>query len=486
MGVRETVGFTERRLARLGGADLFATAYSDPIPSPDGDLLGWISDRDGRPQVFVAALPPDGEPITEPEFPLMSADAGDVQAISWSPDGAWIACQLAPFGGERTSVRLVTPDGGRDPRHRPRRGRGHPRRLVPRRAAAGRDRVPGGRRRRPGLPGRPARRHLDGAGRRPGRPGLRGQRRRAAGGGPARPPRRPPAGAGRPVDRAAHRAAARRRRERGRRPVRRHRPAALRAHRRRPRPARAARRHAARQRLGDQRATRSPSGPTTTSTWSRWTRAGCAPRWSGTWPGAARWSCSTCAPGWWSRCRPAPARWSPGPRSPGTPGRCWSPAEGPTVPPRLSRIPLDDPDGGPAEPTPLLAAEPAEVDDAGQPDPAHVPGRGRAAAVRVAVPAARRAGSAAHPALAARRPGGAGAAGVPAAVPGAGRRGRRGVRAERARLRRLRAHLRRRRRPGPPVRRDHRRAGRGRLPGRPRSWPTRPGSGCPAAPTAAT
>ena len=111
MGVRETVGFTERRLARLGGADLFATAYSNPIPSPDGDLLGWISDRDGRPQVFVAALPPDGEPITEPEFPLMSADAGDVQAISWSPDGVWIACQLAPFGGERTSVRLVTPDG---------------------------------------------------------------------------------------------------------------------------------------------------------------------------------------------------------------------------------------------------------------------------------------------------------------------------------------------------------------------------------------
>ena len=54
MGVRETVGFTERRLARLGLADAFATAYSDPIPSPDGALLGWISDRDGRPQVFVA------------------------------------------------------------------------------------------------------------------------------------------------------------------------------------------------------------------------------------------------------------------------------------------------------------------------------------------------------------------------------------------------------------------------------------------------
>ena len=112
MGVPESVGFAERRLARLGGWDFFATAYSDPIPSPDGALLGWISDRDGRPQLFVAPLPPDGGPIPEPELPLMSAAAGDVQAIGWSPDGAWIACQQAPFGGERTGVRLVSPETG--------------------------------------------------------------------------------------------------------------------------------------------------------------------------------------------------------------------------------------------------------------------------------------------------------------------------------------------------------------------------------------
>lgn len=131
--VKGTVGFTERRLARrhadLFGADFFGTekfgpdapvaqdlftpAYSDPMPSPDGTLVGWISDRDGRPQAWVAPLPPDGEPITEPELPLMAgADfSGDVQAASWSPDGTWIACQLAPFGGERTSVWLVRPDG---------------------------------------------------------------------------------------------------------------------------------------------------------------------------------------------------------------------------------------------------------------------------------------------------------------------------------------------------------------------------------------
>ena len=269
----------------------------------------------------------------------MSADAGDVQAISWSPDGAWIACQLAPFGGERTRVRLVSPDGAeiRD--------------IAPGAAAVtlgvwspggrqlGVTVFPRGRRRRPGLPGRPARRHLDGARRRPGRPGLRGQRRRPAGRGPARPARRPPAGAGRPVERPAHRAAARRRRQRGRRPVRRHRPPALRAHRRRPRAPGAARRHPARQRRGvqrlpDRRAPRRRPRPGRARPERGARRAGLERA-----TGAARSSCSTCAP---ALLEPLagrrPARWSPGRRSPGTRGRCWSPSEGPTVPPRLCRI----------------------------------------------------------------------------------------------------------------------------------------------------
>jgi dipeptidyl aminopeptidase/acylaminoacyl peptidase len=102
-------GLAERRLARIGRSDLFEPAYSDPVPSPDGTRLAWISDRDGRPHAWVAPLPPDGSPVVEPDFPLDTGD--DVQALSWSPDGAWIACQLAHFGGERTSVRLLSPDG---------------------------------------------------------------------------------------------------------------------------------------------------------------------------------------------------------------------------------------------------------------------------------------------------------------------------------------------------------------------------------------
>ena len=110
--------FVRRRRDRLTperDPALFATAYSHPVPSPDGRLLAWISDRDGRPRAFVAPLPPDGSAVAEPAWPLPTGgESGvpwDVQKIAWSPDGFWLACQLAPGGGERTRVRLVTPDG---------------------------------------------------------------------------------------------------------------------------------------------------------------------------------------------------------------------------------------------------------------------------------------------------------------------------------------------------------------------------------------
>ena len=113
--------FAQRRRDRLSAEHdpvLFSSAYSCPVPSPDGTMLAWVSDRDGRPRAWVAALPPDGGPVTEPAWPLPldqdKADPGapcDVQGLAWSPDGFWLACQLAPGGGERTRVRLVTPDG---------------------------------------------------------------------------------------------------------------------------------------------------------------------------------------------------------------------------------------------------------------------------------------------------------------------------------------------------------------------------------------
>jgi len=65
--------FVRRRMDRLSGEHdpaLFATAYSCPIPSPDGRMLAWISDRDGRPRAWVAQLPPDGSAVVEPGWPL--------------------------------------------------------------------------------------------------------------------------------------------------------------------------------------------------------------------------------------------------------------------------------------------------------------------------------------------------------------------------------------------------------------------------------
>lgn len=95
--------FAQRLLARREHAGSQAH-YGSPAPSPDGTALAWISDRDGRPRVWLAQL---GAP--EPDVAL--TNLADVTAIAWSPDGNWIACQVAPGGGERTHVWLVAPGG---------------------------------------------------------------------------------------------------------------------------------------------------------------------------------------------------------------------------------------------------------------------------------------------------------------------------------------------------------------------------------------
>lgn len=112
------VEFAQRRRDRLSvdhDPSLFAPAYTCPAPSPDGRLLAWISNREGRPRAWVAPLPPDGSAVVEPGWPLPTdGDDGvpwDVQRLAWSPDGYWLACQLAPGGGERTRVRLLSADG---------------------------------------------------------------------------------------------------------------------------------------------------------------------------------------------------------------------------------------------------------------------------------------------------------------------------------------------------------------------------------------
>ncbi|MEU7800036.1 S9 family peptidase [Micromonospora arborensis] len=75
-----------------------------PAPSPDGRRVAFLSDRTGTPGVWVrdvdaaeaVALPTGDEPVL---------------ALSWSPDGRWLACVIAPGGAPRTELWVLRPDG---------------------------------------------------------------------------------------------------------------------------------------------------------------------------------------------------------------------------------------------------------------------------------------------------------------------------------------------------------------------------------------
>ncbi|MEV4822264.1 prolyl oligopeptidase family serine peptidase [Micromonospora sp. NPDC049274] len=75
-----------------------------PAPSPDGRRVAYLSDRAGTPAVWVrdvgaaeaVALPSGDEPVL---------------AVSWSPDGQWLAYVVAPGGAPRTELWVLSPDG---------------------------------------------------------------------------------------------------------------------------------------------------------------------------------------------------------------------------------------------------------------------------------------------------------------------------------------------------------------------------------------
>ncbi len=74
-------------------------------PSPDGSRVVFISDCQGMPRACVSQL--DGSGML-----VLQTGRDHVEAVSWSPDGEWIAVLGAP-GGEttRTRVWIVRPDG---------------------------------------------------------------------------------------------------------------------------------------------------------------------------------------------------------------------------------------------------------------------------------------------------------------------------------------------------------------------------------------
>ncbi|MFI6787890.1 S9 family peptidase [Nonomuraea sp. NPDC050383] len=106
-----------------------------PALSPDHGAVAYVSDRDGRPRVWIQPLPDAGRPAehampaAEHGWPAGEEDTGagppdgaparpvdtgpePVADVSWAPTGERLAVLVAPGGGEHTEVWTVRPDGG--------------------------------------------------------------------------------------------------------------------------------------------------------------------------------------------------------------------------------------------------------------------------------------------------------------------------------------------------------------------------------------
>ncbi|WP_214413405.1 S9 family peptidase [Sphaerisporangium fuscum] len=77
-----------------------------PSLSPDGTAVAFVSDRDGRPRVWVRSLLDDTAAAQ-----VIDTGPEPVENVLWSPDGEWLAVLVAPGGGEHTQVWAVRPDG---------------------------------------------------------------------------------------------------------------------------------------------------------------------------------------------------------------------------------------------------------------------------------------------------------------------------------------------------------------------------------------
>ncbi|HET7706480.1 MAG TPA: hypothetical protein VFM36_10365, partial [Thermoanaerobaculia bacterium] len=79
------------------------SAYA-PSFSPDSSRIAFLTNISGSPQVWI--IPAAGG------YPRQVTALDDpVTAMLWSPDGEWIAIQVAPGGGLNSQVYVVRPDG---------------------------------------------------------------------------------------------------------------------------------------------------------------------------------------------------------------------------------------------------------------------------------------------------------------------------------------------------------------------------------------
>ena len=85
-------------------AAVTATSSWAPTLSGDATAVAFVSNRSGEPRVWISRFNGD-----DPE--LLTTGVDPVLQVSWSPDGRWLACLIAPSGGARTEVWIIRPDG---------------------------------------------------------------------------------------------------------------------------------------------------------------------------------------------------------------------------------------------------------------------------------------------------------------------------------------------------------------------------------------
>jgi len=85
------------RMAKVGSA-------TSPTFSPDGSRLAFVTNISGVPQVWTM--------LTSGGYPSLVTSFDDpVGFVTWSPDGQWLAFNVAPGGGFNEQIYIVRPDG---------------------------------------------------------------------------------------------------------------------------------------------------------------------------------------------------------------------------------------------------------------------------------------------------------------------------------------------------------------------------------------
>ncbi|MDZ4234659.1 MAG: S9 family peptidase, partial [Dietzia sp.] len=84
---------------------------TSPCLSPDGSMLACVvTERTGYPRAVQRPLGLGGLDGAGPERDVVLPVNGPVRRVAYSPNGKWLACEVAPDGGERERIWLVTTD----------------------------------------------------------------------------------------------------------------------------------------------------------------------------------------------------------------------------------------------------------------------------------------------------------------------------------------------------------------------------------------